>query len=402
MVHRDFLRLHVMGRLRSGHEALDRRALLQASLAVLVAGAVSHSVRADTLTLSPFEVSLGTGVANWFSRVNFAGSLTVAQSRLAAAMMAGAARGAPYLKFIGRWAGLVGVAWSVVEALSYVRFDDHVGRYVRFSTGTFTSANELEAHLVEDGVVTSNGVRYWRTFEPYGYAADKYASKGWAFWWQNNAVEPKPGYKSVIWAQAADDTPLAQVVPPLASTGARTVEALAGELQGENTPPIPYVPPGRLADVVATAAAEINDAYPGTFPPTAASPPIPTDFPPLPWHQIAAPSAADRDISLTTPATPPDPDPGDGGEGGEGGITWPSWPVTPWDEPGHDFGLPAFQFPSLSMPTGGECPKLTGTWKGNEVTMDPCPIATTARPMVSSLSTFLYWFAALRVMFASK
>lgn len=398
MVHRDFLRLHVMGRFRIRHEALDRRALLQSLFACGVAAALpvvpTTAFAQAAPVLKGFEQALGNSIGRWTGRISAIGvaandnavRLAVTEQLVAT----GVARGAPFLRVVGPFLGPLGRVLALAASAYLVA--DLVGslaRVVHPSDGSASDTESLIDQLGPGGFRVVDGQTWFVTKEPYGYSFGKYASKGFDFFYQRNSPEPEPGYKLVLWHHASASPPAVPIVEPDTA-----VEALSLEDRGRS------LAPQSVADLVNSLLASAHAASPTTVPDPALNPVTVADVDPLTVGQLAEASDLSRDVALGGSSSGGDG--GDGGEGGEGGITWPSWPVTPWDEPGHDFGLPAFQFPSLSMPTGGECPKLTGSWKGNEVTMDPCPIATTARPMVSSLSTFLYWFAALRVMFASK
>lgn len=398
MVQRYFLRLHALGGLRIRHEALDRRALLQSICAVSVATVLpalpsrAHAQAAPVL--KGFEQALGNSIGRWTGRITAIGVAANDNAVRAAVteqlVATGVARGAPFLRVVGPFLGPLGRVLALAASAYLVA--DLVGALARVVHPSDGSASDTEAlidQLGPGGFRVVDGQTWFVTKEAYGYSLTKYAAKGFEFFYQRNSPEPEPGYKLVLWHHAAASPPAVPLVDPDLA-----VEALSSEDRAR------VVSPQSVADLVNSLLASAHAASPATVPDPALNPVTVADVDPMTVGQFAEASDLSRDVSLGAGSSGGDG--GDGGDGGEGGITWPSWPVTPWDEPGHDFGLPAFQFPSLSMPTGGECPKLTGTWKGNEVTMDPCPIATTARPMVSSLSTFLYWFAALRVMFASK
>lgn len=416
MVHRNFLWLHVMGRLRVRHEALDRRAFLQASSAVLAA-ALLQSVASPALAQAQpefkgFEQALGNAIGRWTGRISAVGVAAndnavrqaVSDELAAVAVSRGVARGAPFLRVIapyfgpiGRVIGLASNAFLIADALGAF------ARVVKQSDGVASDADGLIDQLGENGFrVGPDGSTWLVTAEPYGYSLTKYAASGFDFFFQRNSPEPKTGFKFVLWRRpsaSGSGVPAPEPDEPVENLGSAD---RAREVDPEDLAKL-------LNEILRNARARKPDAVPDPV----AHPVTPNDFlPESPSAPRPAPVTVGHLAEATSLDRPPEVAPppggggsgsgGDGGDGVEGGITWPSWPVSPWAEPGRDFGLPAFQFPSLSMPAGGECPKLTGTWKGNEITMDPCPIATTARPMVSSLSTFLYWFAALRVMFASK
>lgn len=414
MVHRNIFRLHALGRFRVRTETLDRRALLQASLAV-IAGALLQAAPSPVLAQAApefkgFEQALGNAIGRWTGRITAVGVAAndnavrqaVSDEIAAAAVSRGVARGAPFLRVIapylgpiGRVVGLASNAFLIADALGAF------ARVVKQSDGVAGDADGLIDQLGENGYrVGPDGSTWFVSAEPYGYSLTKYSGKGFDFFYQRNSPEPRTGFKFVLWrrpSSAGSGVPAPEPDAP--------VEALSpGDRARE-------VLPDDLAKILNEILRNARLRNPGAVPDPVAYPVTPNDFlPETPSSPRPAPVTVGHLGEATSLDRPPQvaPPPAGGGTGDGGGSSgggsgdFPPWPVAPWDEPGRDFGLPAFQFPSLSMPSGGECPKLTGTWKGNEITMDPCPIATTARPMVSSLSTFLYWFAALRVMFASK
>lgn len=316
---------------------VSRRAFLFGAVATAATvAAVGTAYGQAAPVLKPFEQNLGNAIGRWTGRVEALGAAANDNAVRAAVTqrLSWLARGAPYVRALGKFAGPAGVVLSIAATAYLIANEAGNGRFAQAKPGTAGDLQELADQLGQDGYrIFQDGSTIVATDEPYGYSTGKYASQGFEFYWQQNSPEPAPGHKRVLWrhpAPAQGQNPKVPWFPaekPLADV-AQQVEA-AGQTNAG-------LEPASVVDALNKLLADAHAASPSTVPDPAQYPMTTADLGTDTWTPgvVLEGSATDRDPALgenTAPNPNPGPDLGTPPTAtpipGLGELPWPDWHI---------------------------------------------------------------------------